>query len=51
MHAYWRRQLLHLAADLAELVDNPSDLPHGVDLLTRSSTTPAARRARPVRRP
>jgi len=38
MHATLRRQLLHLATDLAELVENPSDLPHGFDLLTRSST-------------
>ena len=41
MPASLRRQLLHLATDLAELVENPSDLPHGFDLLTRSYTTPA----------
>ena len=41
-----RRQLLHLATDLAELVENTSDLPHGFDLLTRSYTTPAADAAR-----
>ena len=46
MHASLRRQLLHLATDLAELVENPSDLPHGFDLLTRSYTTPAAAAAR-----
>ena len=46
MPASLRRQLLHLAADLAELVNNPSDLPHGFDLLTRSYTTPAADAAR-----
>jgi ubiquinone biosynthesis protein Coq4 len=43
-----RRQLLHLATDLAALVDNPSDLPHGFDLLTRSyrsATADAARAA------
>jgi hypothetical protein len=42
MHASLRRQLLHLASDLAELVENPRDLPHGFDLLTRSSTTSGA---------
>ncbi len=42
MHATLRRQLLHLATDLAEQVENPSDLPHGFDLLTRSSTTSRA---------
>ena len=41
-----RRQLLHLATDLTALVDNPSDLPHGFDLLTRSYRTPAADAAR-----
>lgn len=41
-----RRQLLHFAADLSALVDNPSDLHHGFDLLTRSYTTPAADAAR-----
>ena len=46
MPASLRCQLLHLATDLAELVDNPSDLPHGFDLLTRSNTTPAADAAR-----
>ena len=57
MPASLRRQLLHLATDLAELVENPSDLPHGFDLLTRSYTTPtadaarAALRALPARRP
>ena len=33
---------MHLATDLAELVQNPSDLAHGFYLLTCSSTTPAA---------
>ena len=46
IHPSLRRQLLHLATDLAELVENPSDLPHGFDLLTRSYTTPAAAAAR-----
>ena len=41
-----RRQLLHFAADLAALVQNPSDLDHGFDLLTRSYSTPAADVAR-----
>lgn len=41
-----RRQLLHLATDLSALVDNPADLPHGYDLLTRSYRTPAADAAR-----
>ena len=41
-----RRQLLHFATDLAALVDNPADLPHGFDLLTRSYRTPAADAAR-----
>lgn len=41
-----RRQLLHLAADLAALVTNPDDLEHGFDLLTRSYTSPAADAAR-----
>jgi ubiquinone biosynthesis protein Coq4 len=46
MHRSSRRQLLHLAADRAALVENPSDLPHGFDLLTRSYATPAAEAAR-----
>ncbi|MEB3323784.1 MAG: hypothetical protein VKM17_00420 [Cyanobacteriota bacterium] len=46
LHPCSRRQLLHLAADLAALVENPSDLPHGFDLLTRSYATPAAEAAR-----
>ena len=37
-----RRPLLHLATDLSALVENPADLPHGFDLLTRSYRTPAA---------
>lgn len=41
-----RRQLLHLATDLAALVDNPSDLAHGFDLLTRSYQTATADAAR-----
>ena len=41
-----RRQLLHLATDLAVLAGNPDDLEHGFDLLTRSYTTPAAEAAR-----
>ena len=41
-----RRQLLHLATDLSALVENPADLPHGFDLLTRSYRTPAADAAR-----
>ena len=41
-----RRQLLHFATDLAALVDNPADLPHGFDLLTRSYSTPTADAAR-----
>jgi hypothetical protein len=40
------RQPLHFAADLAALVQNPSDLDHGFDLLTRSYATPAADVAR-----
>jgi hypothetical protein len=39
MHASLRLQLLNLTTDLAELVENPSDLSHGLDLLTRSYTT------------
>ena len=46
MRASLRRQLLHLATDLSELVENPADLPHGFDLLTRSYRTPAADAAR-----
>jgi hypothetical protein len=34
------------ATDLAELVENPSDLPHGFELLTLSSTSPVAETAR-----
>ncbi|MEB3257541.1 MAG: hypothetical protein VKN83_04380, partial [Cyanobacteriota bacterium] len=41
-----RRQLLHFAADLAALVENPADLVHGFDLLTRSYASPAAEAAR-----
>ena len=41
-----RRQLLHLATDLSALVENPADLAHGFDLLTRSYRTPAADAAR-----
>lgn len=41
-----RRQLLHVATDLAALVENPDDLEHGFDLLTRSYSTPAADAAR-----
>lgn len=41
-----RRQLLHFATDLAALVENPEDLHHGFDLLTRSYTTAAADAAR-----
>jgi ubiquinone biosynthesis protein Coq4 len=41
-----RRQLLHFAADLSALVENPDDLTHGFDLLTRSYATPAADAAR-----
>jgi ubiquinone biosynthesis protein COQ4 len=41
-----RRQLLHLAADLSALVQNPDDLGHGFDLLTRSYSTPVADAAR-----
>lgn len=46
MHQSLRRQLLHLATDLSALVENPADLPHGFDLLTRSYRTPAADAAR-----
>ena len=46
MHPSFRRQLLHLAVEVAELVENPSDLPHGFDLNSRCSTTPAADAAR-----
>ena len=46
MHASLRRQLLHLATDQAELVENPSDLPQVFDLLIRRYTTPAAEAAR-----
>lgn len=46
MRASLRRQLLHLATDLAALVENPADLPHGFDLLTRSYATSAADAAR-----
>jgi ubiquinone biosynthesis protein Coq4 len=41
-----RRQLLHLATDLAALIEDPEDLGHGFDLLTRSYATPAADAAR-----
>ena len=41
-----RRQLLHLATDLSALVENPDDLQHGFDLLTRSYATPVADAAR-----
>jgi ubiquinone biosynthesis protein Coq4 len=41
-----RRELLHIATDLSALADNPNDLPHGFDLLTRSYRTPAADAAR-----
>jgi len=46
MRSSLRRQLLHLATDLAALVDNPDDLGHGFDLLTRSYATPVANAAR-----
>jgi len=46
MRSSLRRQLLHFAADLSALVEDPSDLHHGFDLLTRSYTTPAADAAR-----
>ena len=46
MRVALRRQLLHLAADLSALVENPNDLHHGFDLLTRSYRTPAADAAR-----
>jgi len=46
MRSSLRRQLLHLATDLAVLIDDPEDLGHGFDLLTRSYTTPAADAAR-----
>lgn len=41
-----RRQLLHLATDLSALVNDPDDLQHGFDLLTRSYRTPVADAAR-----
>ncbi len=41
-----RRNLLHIAADLAALASDPDDLEHGFDLLTRSYGTPAADAAR-----
>ena len=41
-----RRQLLHLATDLTALIEDPEDLGHGFDLLTRSYATPAADAAR-----
>ena len=37
-----RRQLLHVATDLAALAQNPSDLEHGFDLLTRSASRAAS---------
>lgn len=37
-----RRHLLHVATDLSALVENPGDLHHAFDLLTRSYSTPAA---------
>ncbi len=46
MHPSLRRQLLHFATDLSALVENPSDLPHGFDLLTLSYATPTADAAR-----
>lgn len=46
MRSSLRRQLLHFAADLSALVENPSDLHHGLDLLNRSYTTPVADAAR-----
>lgn len=41
-----RRQFLHFAADLSALVNDPEDLQHGFDLLTRSYRTPVADAAR-----
>jgi len=41
-----RSQLLHIAADLAALAENPADVDHAFDLLTRSYATPAADAAR-----
>jgi len=41
-----RRHLLHFATDLSALVENPGDLHHAFDLLTRSYSTPAADAAR-----
>jgi hypothetical protein len=46
MHSSLRRQLLHLATDLSALAENPDDLGHAFDLLTRSYATPAADGAR-----
>jgi len=46
MRAGLRRELLHIATDLSALADNPNDLRHGFDLLTRSYRTPAADAAR-----
>jgi len=41
-----RRHLLHVATDLSALVENPGNLHHAFDLLTRSYSTPAADAAR-----
>lgn len=46
MRSSLRRQLLHIAIDLSALADNPYDVDHGFDLLTRSYSTPAADAAR-----
>jgi len=41
-----RSQLLPIAADLAAVAENPADVDHAFDLLTRSYATPAADAAR-----
>lgn len=41
-----RRELLHLATDLAAVAENPAEVEHVFDLLSRSYTTPAADTAR-----
>jgi ubiquinone biosynthesis protein Coq4 len=41
-----RRELLHLATDLAAVAENPADVEHVFDLLSRSYATPAADTAR-----
>ena len=45
-----RRHLLHFATDLSALVENPGDLHHAFDLLTRSRLLELADLERPLLR-